>query len=139
MILAAAAACSSVGASLPWGAAPAATVEPVHELQVTVPADRPMPVVLQFWERNTLVVDLQGAAASGQIRLSRQEGRQWPVRIGFRMSATRIQQLEVRGDQRIVLSVAGRDGAPVTAQLPVGVVGAGTPSLTVSWGASGAF
>jgi hypothetical protein len=111
----------------------------VHELRVTVPADMAMPVVLQFWERNMLVIDLQGVSTAGQIRLSHQEGRPWPARIGFRMSSTRFQQLEVRGEQRIVLNVAGEDGVPVTAGLPPSLFGADTTALTVSWGARGAF
>ncbi len=55
------------------------------------------------------------------------------------MSSTRYQQLEVRGAQRIVLVVAGEDGAPATAELPPGIIGPDTVALTVSWGARGAF
>lgn len=123
----------------PWGGQQAAAPEPVHELVVTVPADMAVPVVLQFWERNTLVVDLQGVSTSGQIRLSRKEGMAWPARVAFRMTSTRYKQLEVRGEQRIVLVVAGEDGAPVTAEIPPGILGPDTVALTVSWGASGAF
>jgi hypothetical protein len=131
--------CSSMRSLWPWGGKQAVAPEPVHELVVTVPADMAVPVVLQFWERNTLVVDLQGVSTSGQVRLSRQEGNAWPVRVAFRMTSTRYKQLEVRGEQRIVLVVAGEDGAPATAELPPGILGPDTVALTVSWGASGAF
>lgn len=123
----------------PWGGKATPAPKAVNELVVTVPADLAMPVVLQFWERNTLVVDLQGVSTAGQFRLSPREGAEWPARIGFRMSSTRFQQLEVRGDQRIVLTVAGEDGAPVTAELPPGIFGPDTVALTVSWGVRGTF
>lgn len=131
--------CSSMRSLWPWGGQQQAASEPVHELVVTVPADLAVPVVLQTWERNTLVIDLQGASTSGQLRLSRKEGNDWPARIGFRMSSTRFQQLEVRGEQRIVLTVAGQDGAPVTAELPPGLFGPDTAALVVSWGGRGMF
>jgi hypothetical protein len=131
--------CASMRSLWPWGAQQAKAPEAVHELVVTVPADMAVPVVLQFWERNTLVVDLQGVSTSGQIRLSRKEGNAWPVRVAFRMTSTRYQQLEVRGEQRIVLVVAGEDGAAATAELPPGILGPDTAALTVSWGARGAF
>jgi hypothetical protein len=110
----------------------------VHELQVTAPAGEAMPVVLQFWDHNTRVMDLQEVPASGQIRLSPSEGGHWPARIGFRMSSRRFQQLEVRGAQRIVLNVAG-EGTPVTAELPPGIYDAGTPELRIGWGGDGTF
>ena len=137
--LAALSGCSSTRSWWPWGGQQEAAPQPVRELVVTVPADMAVPVVLQFWERNTLVVDLQGVSTSGQIRLSPEEGNAWPARVAFRMSSSRYQQLEVRGEQRIVLVVAGEDGAPATAELPPGIVGPETMALTVSWGARGTF
>jgi hypothetical protein len=138
-LVAALSGCSSMSSLWPWGGQQAAAPEPVHELLVTFPADIAVPVVLQFWERNTLVIDLQGVSTSGQFRLSRKEGNAWPARVAFRMTSMRYQQLEVRGEQRIVLVVAGEDGAPVTAELPPGIIGPDTVALTVSWGARGAF
>jgi len=98
--------CATVKSYWPWKAAPAAAPEPVRELAVNVPADAAMPVVLQFWERNTLVIDLQQVPPAGQFTLTREGDRAWPVRIAFRMSPARFETLQVRGAQRVVLPLA---------------------------------
>jgi hypothetical protein len=131
--------CASVKSLWPWGKAPAAAPVPVRELEVTVPADVAMPVVLQFWERNTLVVDLQDAASAGQISLARREGQPWPARIGFRMSPSRFEVLEVRGDQRVVLPVAAAAGSAVTVELPPAAYAPDTSRIVVSWGLRSSF
>lgn len=139
LCLAPLAGCQTVKSWWPWGGDAMTAPEPVRELEVTVPADMAVPVVLQYWERNTLVVDLQGASTAGQIRLSPVEGKSWPARVGFRMSPTRFEALEVRGEQRIVLPLSQTGGEPVTVELPAGVYRAGTQALTVSWGMRSAF
>ena len=126
--------CATVKSYWPFGEAPEPAPRPVGELVVTVLPDSPQPVVLQFWERNTLVVDLQGAASHGQIVLSRREGQDWPARIGFRMSPTRFEQLEVRGAQRIVLPVAAGGADATTVELPPGIFSADTAGIGVRWG-----
>jgi hypothetical protein len=135
----AASGCASVKSLWPWGKAPAVAPIPVHELVVTVPADVPMPVVLQYWERNTLVLDLQDASSAGQISLSRREGQLWPARIGFRMSPTRFEVLEVRGAQRVVLPLSTGAGAAVTVELPPSTYDAATARIVVSWGLRSTF
>jgi hypothetical protein len=62
-------ACASVRAHLPFGSHPEPAPQPVRELTVQVAENASMPVVLQYWERNTLVVDLQGVPSSGSLRL----------------------------------------------------------------------
>jgi hypothetical protein len=132
-------ACSTVRSHWPFGKRAVAAPTAVQELLVEAPAEGAPAAVLQFWERNTLVVDLQGVAAAGSVRLVKRPELIWPVRIAFRMAPGRFGALEVRGAQRIVLPVAAEAGAPVTAMLPPGAVAADTKALTVSWGASGAF
>ncbi len=111
----------------------------VAELDVGLPQQGTPPVVLQYWERNTLVVDLTSVASAGRITLRPGAGRSWPVRIAFRMSPRRFAELEVRGAQRMVIPVAAGGTAPVTAELPPGVYQQDTPELSVSWGAAGSF
>lgn len=131
--------CASVKSLWPWGKGPAAAPVPVRELEVAVAVDVSMPVVLQFWERNTLVLDLRDVASVGQISLSRREGQAWPARIGVRMSPTRFEVLEVRGAQRVVLPVATAAGSAVTVELPPTAYAADTSQIVVSWGLRSSF
>jgi hypothetical protein len=135
----AASGCASVKSHWPWARAPAPAPKPVHELVVTVPADVAMPVVLQYWQRNTLVLDLQDVSSAGQLSLSRQGSQAWPARIGFRMSPSRFEVLEVRGAQRMVLPVATSAGSAVTVELPPSAYDAATAQIVVRWGNRGAF
>lgn len=125
--------CASVRSHLPFWKEPAAAPQPVRELALQVADDAPMPVVLQFWERNTLVVDLQGVPSTGKLTLVPEAGHVWPAQLAFRMAPARFQQLDVRGDERVLLPVsAGPE--PTTAQLPPGIYGATTTRLELSWG-----
>jgi hypothetical protein len=137
--LGAVAGCTTVKSYWPWHEEPPAAPQPVRELNVNVPADMAMPVVLQFWERNTLVIDLQQVPPTGQFMLTRVEDRAWPVRMAFRMSPARFETLQVRGAQRIVLPLStGGDGV-VQADLPASAYDKDTKSLVVSWGSRSSF
>jgi hypothetical protein len=130
--------CASVKAHLPFGKPRVPAPEPVGELALQFPAGGSAAGVQQFWERNTLVVDLQGAPAAGQVTLVRRSDRNWPARMAVRMTSQQIEMVEVRGAQRIVLPVSAGTGA-VTAELPPGVYDQATPRITLSWGTRGAF
>ena len=130
--------CAAVKSHWPSGRA-AAPQKPVNELELQLQPDGPAPVVLQFWERNTLVVDLQNVAAAGRVVLVRRAGSDWPMRMAVRMAPQRFEVLEVRGAQRLVLTVAAAAGGAVTAELPPGLHDQGTAALAISWGAKGAF
>lgn len=130
--------CATVRSHWPFHRAAAAAPQPVHELDVQAPADAAMPVVLQFWERNTLVIDLQNVSGSGSVLLTRREGQGWPARLAFRMAPARFEVLEVRGAERVLLPVSAGAGT-VTAELPPHAYNAGTGQLMVRWGASAGF
>lgn len=131
--------CATVKSHWPFGRGTDPVPQPVNELDLQLPAEGPAPVVLQFRERNTLVVDLQNVASAGQVVLARKAGNVWPARIAVRMAPQRFEVLEVRGGaMRVVLPVAAGSGA-VTAQLPPGLYDQGTAALTISWGAKDAF
>lgn len=138
ILLGALSGCASVKSHWPFAAKTVEAPQPVRELAVQVPADAPMPVVLQYWERNTLVIDLQGVPGSGSLSLTPEAGHAWPARLAFRMSPARFQQLDVRGEQRVLLPVApGMDAT--TAELPAGVYAATTARLDLRWGAAATF
>ncbi|MEO6079329.1 MAG: hypothetical protein ABIQ86_06105 [Steroidobacteraceae bacterium] len=131
--------CATGNTHWPFARAATAVPQPVSELELKLPADGAAPVVLQFWERNTLIVDLQNVASAGQVVLLRRAGNSWPARMAVRMAPQRFETLEVRGAQRLVLPVATSATGAVTADLPPGIHDQGTAAITVSWGAKGSF
>ncbi len=131
--------CAQVRGLWPWHAKAAPAPTPVHELNVVVPADGGVPIVLQYWERNTLVVDLRDVPSRGQVVLQRREGQTWPVRISFRATPGRFETLEVRGAERALFPIAADRAAPVTVDLEPSAYSATTPALDVSWGPASAY
>ncbi len=123
----------------PFGrkAEPAPT--PVTELVIAVPAESAMPVVLQFWERNTLVLDLQDVPSTGRLVLSRREDQPWPARLAFRMSPSRFETLEVRGAVRLLLPVSRGGSEALIAELPAAAYRSDTTEIGLAWGAASAF
>jgi hypothetical protein len=86
----------------------------------------------QYWDRNTLLVDLGDAAGQDGMRLRPAAGAPWPVRLGFRVQPGRIGRLEVEGAQRVVYSVPS-SGEPVLLRLDPGVCTTRTRQLTLRW------
>lgn len=129
--------CSAQGLRWPLSRAPAVAPVPVGELVVEMAPDAPPQAVLQYWERNTLVLDLQEAAASGSAILVRREGRAWPARLGLRLPARRVGVVEVQGAQRVVLPVSRSEAGPVTVELPPATHDAATARVVVRWSAAG--
>jgi hypothetical protein len=117
----------------PWHRKPAPPPPQVHELDETSDNGGTFP---QFWERNTLVVDLQGAKGTGNLVLTPREGTAWPVRIAFKVTPGWVGQLEVRGEQRVVLPITNAGVNPVYLELSPGVYVPKTPKITASWGAN---
>ncbi len=113
-------------------AVPQAVDELVAEAAVGV-----SPVSLaQYWDRNTLLVDLTGAAGDGSVRLRPAAGTGWPVRLEFRVQSGSIGRLEVVGAQRVTYLVPA-SGGPVVLKLDPGVYTARTTALAVAWHAAG--
>ena len=121
--------CSSLKSHWPWHHAPPAPPAPVHELDVSgsvAPA--------QYWKRNTLLIDLSSASATGSLVLTPTAGGGWPVRIAFRVRPGAFGALEVRGAERQVLPISASGTKPVDLELPPGIYTAATARITVSWG-----
>lgn len=115
------------------------TPSPVRELRVEVPADAQMPIVLQFRERNVLVVDLTSVASQGSLRLLPGASGRWPVRLALRFQPGRFEAVEVTGAQRVVFPVTGDASGAATVDVPTAVHAAGVAALTVRWGPRTAF
>jgi hypothetical protein len=120
----------------PWRKAPVAAPVPTHELLITGGSDAGVPLVLQYWNRNNLRIDLTGMAGAGSLSLKPIEGGSWPVRIEFAVRPGSMGQLEVRGEKRVIFNVpaaASANGAPEILELGIGVYTLTTAALAVSW------
>jgi uncharacterized protein (UPF0548 family) len=131
--------CSTLRGLWPFGHGQKATAQPVTELLVELPEGGPVPVVLQYWERDTLVLDLTNVAGTGRVTLRRQAEHSWPARLALRMAPRRFEMAEVRGATRVALPVSAAAGPPVTVELPPELYAADTPQLRLSWGAAASF
>lgn len=130
--------CGSLAQRLPWAKPPPAVPQAVTELRLE-PAPGNMAVatvggIEQYWQRNTLVLDLYNVAHSGAVVLRPGEGRGWPVRLGFRAMPGRFAVLEVRGEQRVRFQIPAEGTTPLELRLEPGVYSPRTERLEVSWG-----
>ncbi|HEY6922943.1 MAG TPA: hypothetical protein VI653_05710 [Steroidobacteraceae bacterium] len=107
----------------------------VHELDETSDGGAAVSFP-QYWMRNTLIVDLQGASGSGNVVLKPREGTAWPVRIAFKVMPGSIGELEVRAAQRTVLPVTTQGAKPIVLELSPGIYVSKSPQISVSWGPS---
>ncbi len=94
------------------------------------------PALLQFWERNVLVIELRNAGSNGAVFLSVPDSGRWPVRISFRANVGQFSVLEVRGAQRAVVPLRADGPTPVTIALDPTVWTQTTPQMEVIWGAT---
>lgn len=131
--------CATVRDHWPWGHKEPPAPPAVRELQVIVPPDAQVPIVLQFWERNTLVVDLTSVAAQGTVELRPGESGRWPARVALRFQPGRFEAVEVRGAQRAVFPVTEDRKGNATVEVPPTVHPAGTAALTLRWGSRSDF
>ena len=107
---------------------------PVHEL-----TEKPLPGASaaefpQYWKRNTLVLDLQSVTGNGGVLLEPRSGAGWPVRLALRVMPGSVGQLEVRGDQRLILPVTASGTKPIDLELAPGIYTSATAQISVSWG-----
>ena len=117
----------------PWHRKPPPPPPEVHELDEASDggASASFP---QYWMRNTLVVDLQGASGSGSVTLKPREHTMWPVRIAFKVMPGSIGELEVRARQRLVLPVTPAGAKPVVLELSPSIYTLKTPQMVLAWG-----
>lgn len=117
----------------PWHHKPAPPPPEVHELDETSGAGTAASFP-QYWMRNTLIVDLQGASGSGNVVLKPREGTTWPVRMAFKVMPGSIGELEIKAEQRTVLPVKAEGSKPIVLELSPGIYVPKSPQISVSWG-----
>ena len=127
----------------PWRQAQAAPAAPVNELVVKRnagadaaadgAADGMVSSLSQTWDRNTLRVALNSVAGAGELKLRPISGHGWPIRLEFAVQPGAFAHLELRGEQRVVLSVPA-SGNPVVLSVPQGIYAPTTAELTLRYG-----
>jgi hypothetical protein len=106
--------------------------EAVNELVADTPDGSPAPGLSQYWDRNTLLIDLSAAAGEGSVRLRPAAGTSWPIRLEFRVQPGSIARLQIQGAQRVTYAVPAA-GSPVLLKLDPGVYTTRTAALVIEW------
>ena len=127
--------------SWPWGHRTPAPPQEVHEVTITAGgstdaapgAATASTAFPQYWKRNTLVIDMQGATGTGSIVLKPVPGTSWPIRLAFRVLPGQIGILEVRAAERMLLPITSQGAKPIDLEVVPGVYTAKTPQITVMW------
>ncbi len=118
----------------PWhhhaGSGPQAVQELTIQMQTG--AAKAIP---QYWDRNTLLLDMTAVSGEGSAVLAPRSGTAWPVRLEFRVQSGSFANLEVSGVQRVLFTVPAQ-GAPTVLQLDPGVYLATTAAITLHWSAA---
>ena len=125
--------CVSVAKHLPWGHKAA----PVPEVSTALTVAAPDGATLswpQVWQRNDVVLDMAGVAATGTAVVMPRTGLAWPVRVALRVAPGSIGSIDVRGAQRLVIPVPASGTGTVDLELPPGVYVAATKQITLTWG-----
>ena len=125
--------CSHLQALWPWHKAPPASEPTVHELVVEAGEGKAAPTLEQTWDRNALRVQLVGVSGDGEFRLRPARGHDWPIRLEFAVRPGSIGHLEVRGEQRVIMSVPAT-GSVAILQVPQGIYAPATSELTLRYG-----
>ena len=119
----------------PWQRRPLPPPPPVH--QVTIVADAPVAAttIVQYWDRNTLLLDLTAVGGEGGAIMTPIKALGWPVRLEFRVRPGSIGRLEVLAAQRVVYGVPAQ-GAPLLLKLAPSAYHADTAQIMLRWSAA---
>src|SRR5579863_2972502 len=117
----------------PWKHRTRPAPQPVQELTIQAQDAAAAPAqILQFWDRNTLQLDLTAVRGEGSATLTAVAARGWPIRLEFRVQPGSVAHLEVQGRERIVFEVPAQ-GAPVTFRLAPDAYVPDTPQISLRW------
>ena len=130
--------CSTMSKLWPFHRKPKPAPPAVHEFNL-VNADGSEATYPQYWQRNTLVVDLSGVSGSGAVTARLPEETTWPVRVAVRVRPGSIQQLEILGEERNVLAVSSEGTKLIDLELAPTVYTPKTAAIYISWGPMPAF
>jgi hypothetical protein len=119
----------------PWKRRPIPPPQPVHQVTIVADAAVAPTTIMQYWDRNTLQLDLTAASGEGGATVAPIKALGWPVRLEFRVRPGSIGRLEVLGAQRVVFAVPAQ-GAPLLLKLAPGAYYADTQQIIIRWSAA---
>jgi hypothetical protein len=133
-------ACSSIHMPHVWPfyKKPKPVPEAVHELDL-LNTDGSAASFPQYWKRNTLVIDLSGVGGTGNFAARLPEETTWPVRMAVRVRPGSVGQVEIQGEERVVLPVSNDGTSNIDLQIVPSVYTPKTAAIYISWGPMPAF
>src|SRR6202167_857738 len=69
----------------PWKRRPVPPPQPVQQVSIVADASGPAATILQYWDRNTLLLDLSGVGGQGGASITPIKALGWPIRLEFRV------------------------------------------------------
>jgi hypothetical protein len=105
----------------------------VQELDL-VNADGSSAGYKQYWQRNTLVIDLTAVSGEGSVTARLPEGTEWPVRMALNVRPGSVGQLEIQAEERNVMPVTAEGAKPVNIELAPSVYTPKTSAIYIAWG-----
>lgn len=109
----------------PWTHRAAPAPQPVSVLSVEGAG-----AIVQYWDRNTLQVDLTAESGDGSAVLRAPHG--WPIRLEFKVRPGSFGRLEVVGRDRVVFDVPAQ-GGPTVLPLAPAAYAPDTPQIAIRW------
>jgi len=119
----------------PWKRRPVPPPQPVQQLSIVADAAGPAATILQYWDRNALLLDLTGVGGEGGAIVTPIKALGWPIRLEFRVRPGSMARLEVLAAQRVIYAVPAH-GEPVLLKLAPGAYRADTAQITLRWSAA---
>jgi hypothetical protein len=119
--------------NFPWTKKPEAPSNRVDELVVTLGDGTNVASYPQFFQRNTLVLDLREITGSGSVVVQPRTGTTWPMRMAIRVRPGQVATVEVSGDERMVFPVTNEGMRTVDLELSPGMYSPTTHQLVVRW------
>ncbi|MFI4869233.1 MAG: hypothetical protein ACHQDD_07775 [Steroidobacterales bacterium] len=119
----------------PWTRRPPPPPQPVHQVTIAPDAPASAAAIIQYWDRNTLLLDLSSVDGEGGAAITPIKALGWPVRLEFRVQPGSIGRLEVLAAQRVVFEVPSQ-GAPLLLKLAPGAYLADSAQITIRWSAA---
>jgi hypothetical protein len=106
--------------------------EVVNEVTLVMPDGSPANFP-QYWQRNTLIIDLTSVSGQGSVAARLPEERAWPVRLALRVRPGSVGQLDVRGEERNVLPIATEGLRPIDIELSPSLYAPTTAAIYIAW------
>ena len=119
----------------PWKRRPAPPSQPVQQVTIVPDTSVAATPILQYWDRNTLLLDLTAARGEGSAIVTPIKALGWPRRLEFRVQPGSIGRLEVVGAQRVIFAVPSQ-GTALLLRLTPDAYRPDTGQITLRWSAA---